>query len=146
MKRIAFIMAVTLLTGAIVAHGRMRVNPDEDAIRQTVEMYFDALMQGDGELLKQAFDDQAVLMASRDAEIMRLPFADWVEGFQGNAKENPETYTNQIVSIDVYGTAASVKTDLQWPEVHYVDYLSLLKVGGEWKVVNKIFVGEEPTS
>jgi hypothetical protein len=37
------------------------------------------------------------------------------------------------------GNAAVVKTDLEWPNIHYVDYLSLLKIDGEWKIVNKIW-------
>ena len=49
------------------------------------------------------------------------------------------THANRIVSVDMRGTAAVVKTDLSWPNVHYVDYLSLLKVEGEWKIVNKIW-------
>ena len=40
---------------------------------------------------------------------------------------------------DITGTAAVAKVDLQWPRVHYVDYLSLIKIGDEWKIVNKIW-------
>ncbi len=31
------------------------------------------------------------------------------------------------------------KLVLDYPEVKFTDYMSLLKVDGEWKIVNKIF-------
>lgn len=31
---------------------------------------------------------------------------------------------------------------LEYPTVTYTDYMSLLKVDGEWKIVNKVFYAE----
>ena len=47
-----------------------------------------------------------------------------------------------IVSVDVTGNAASVKVLETYPHSTYTDYPSLLKLGGEWKIVNKIFVAQ----
>ena len=47
--------------------------------------------------------------------------------------------TNEILSIDIEGLAAVAKTELMWPNVRYIDYLSLLKIDGEWRIVNKIW-------
>jgi hypothetical protein len=35
------------------------------------------------------------------------------------------------------------KIELSYPTVHFVDYLSLLKVDGRWTIVNKIFHRED---
>jgi hypothetical protein len=32
-----------------------------------------------------------------------------------------------------------VKVELRYPDVAFVDYLSLLKIDGRWQIVNKIF-------
>lgn len=47
-----------------------------------------------------------------------------------------------IESIDVAGNAGVAKVILDYPAVRFVDYLSLLKINGEWKIINKIFYSE----
>ena len=46
------------------------------------------------------------------------------------------------MSENVIGNAATVKTDLEWPKLHYIDCLSSLKLDGEWRIVNKIWFQE----
>ncbi len=41
--------------------------------------------------------------------------------------------------VDITGTAAIAKIELDYPDVFFTDYMSLLKVDGEWKIVDKIF-------
>ena len=42
--------------------------------------------------------------------------------------------------MDVTGPGASVKVEEVYPGSKYTDYLSLLQIQGEWKIVNKIYV------
>ena len=77
---------------------------------------------------------------------MIIAFEQWASGWEGRDPRDPETYLNSIIDVDVHGTAASAKTDLKWPRVRYIDYLSLLKVDGEWAIVNKIWTEEAPES
>ncbi|MDX1661850.1 MAG: nuclear transport factor 2 family protein, partial [Gemmatimonadota bacterium] len=74
---------------------------------------------------------------------VRLDFEEWAAG-RDEAVESPERYDNRITAIDVDGRAAMAKTVLEWPEVRYVDYLSLLKIDGEWRIVNKVW-DQEPS-
>jgi len=131
-----------VLAGAFIPS---RPSADEVAIRATVQKYFDGLVKFDAPLLAQAFDSTAMIMsAPRGRGLRRIPFPEWVKFTNGEAPAPADypRYKNQILSVDIGGNAASVKTDLEWPGVHYVDYLSLLKVGEEWKIVNKIWWGE----
>ena len=41
-------------------------------------------------------------------------------------------------SIDITGIAASAKIELDYPEIFFTDYFLLLKVDGEWKIIDKI--------
>ncbi len=79
-------------------------------------------------------------MAARpdNGELIVIPFEQWLGYFAEPQTRDPDTHVNRIVSVDMQGNAAVAKTDLEWPDVHYVDYLSLLQVEGEWKIVNKI--------
>lgn len=111
---------------------------EEEAIRATIQLYFDGIMNFDVESLERAFHADAYLYASLPGRFYRSPFQEW-KRFAAGEPPDPEGRVNRIVSIDVAGSAAVVKTDLEWPDVHYVDYLSLLKIDGEWKIVNKIW-------
>jgi hypothetical protein len=117
---------------------------DEAAIRAAVQAYFDGMMKGSPESLRKAFDAQAYLIGPGRTEPNRIPFERWSSGMT-NAIQNPEQYTNKILSIDIAGDAAMAKTELDWPRVKYVDYLSLLKINGEWRIVNKIWHQEPST-
>ena len=45
----------------------------------------------------------------------------------------------RIASVEVTGNAARATIVLEYPKVTLTDYMSLLKIDGEWKIVNKIF-------
>ena len=41
----------------------------------------------------------------------------------------------------ISGVAGTAKVYLDYPTETYTDYISLLKVDGEWKIINKTFNG-----
>lgn len=45
----------------------------------------------------------------------------------------------RIVSINITGNAANAVLEIEYPTFFFIDYMNLLKIDGEWKVVNKIF-------
>ena len=112
---------------------------DMQGVEQTVQNYFDGLAMNDPGLLREAFFSEAQLMSVQNANYGETAFEEWVKNF-GPKQDTPDAdKTYEIVNIDVAGTAACVKTYLEYPDVTYYDYLSLLKVDGDWKIVNKIF-------
>jgi hypothetical protein len=48
----------------------------------------------------------------------------------------------RIEHVEITGNAGVGKIVLDYPTVTYTDYMSLLKVGDEWKIVNKVFYAE----
>ncbi len=140
---LAISVGLPLVVAATVFDAKMP-SAEEVAVRSTVEAYFEGMMQANPAALRRAFHPQARLMGLRSSgEVMVIPFDRWARSWDGRDPRDPERYVNTIVTVDIAGTAASVKTDLAWPDVHYVDYLNLLQVNGEWKIVNKIW-WEEP--
>jgi hypothetical protein len=116
------------------------MSAENEAVYEVVQHYFDGMMRARPDLLRRAFHADARLIGvGREGDVMIIPFEQWAASWEGREPRDVTKYHNEIVSADITGTAASVKTDLQWPDVHYVDYLSLLKVGGEWRIVNKIW-------
>ena len=134
---ISILLGTLLLGAAMVASDT--ASDDEAAVRAVIQRYFDGIIQYDEAALRKAFDPDAdVIGLNRAGELERAPFQEWVLYTRGTAPD-PTGRHNTIVSVDISGNAAVVKTDLNWPSVRYIDYLSLMKVDGEWRIVNKIF-------
>lgn len=120
-----------------------RSGADEAEIRAVVEKYFEGMMTGSPETLAEAFDPDAFLIGPGRGVPVRIAFDRWSSGMD-EPLDDLDQRVNRIASVDVTGDAAVAKTVLEWPEVRYVDYLSLLKIDGEWRIVNKIWHQEAP--
>ncbi len=61
--------------------------------------------------------------------------------FAWNDENGPATGLQaRIASIDLIGTIATVRLELDnWADHRYTDLFTLLKVDGEWKIMNKVF-------
>lgn len=136
------LLAAGLLAGSFVSPVRLA---DDAAVRGAVQAYFEGMMTASPETLRRAFHPEARLIGTRDdGSLLVIPFEQWAGSWEGKRPLGPDGYENRIVQVDIHGDAASVKTELTWPDVRYVDYLALLRVEGEWKIVNKIWNAERP--
>ena len=115
---------------------------DEAGIKQAVQAYFDAVTDNSKNAVLRAFHPDAFIMTSRAERLSRAPFQQW-GGFANDKPDaDAQERRSKIVSIDQTGARAVAKVDLDWPDIHYIDYLSLMKFGGEWRIINKVWFGE----
>jgi Putative lumazine-binding len=115
---------------------------DEQAVRAVVEAYLYGLKHNDVESLKKAFWPEAKLFfVKRDGGLGQLTQAQWYSGFAASAGKE-EQGTLRITDLDLTDNAASVKVEEDYPTSVYIDYLSLLKFDGQWKIVNKIYTSQ----
>ena len=108
-----------------------------EAITQTVNLYFEGMIQRDISKLKEAFHPEAKLIGYRGENLTVTPFEIWANGTASGSPRDPSHYQNSIKAIRVEGYTALVETELFWPEIYYFDFLTLLKVEGKWKIVHK---------
>ena len=57
----------------------------------------------------------------------------------GPTPQPGQANSGSIVSLDIAGSAALAKTKIEYLGVRYTDYLSLLKLDGEWKIIAKVY-------
>lgn len=125
-------------TGAGPAGGSAQSPEDEAAVRAVVALYFRGVDEHDQAALTRAFHPEARLEASL-GQYWERPFEEWRAFADRPLPADADQRVNTILSVDIAGRAAVAKTELIWPNVRYVDYLSLLKIDGEWRIVNKIW-------
>jgi len=111
---------------------------DEEAIRRTIQQYVDGGISGRGADMKPAFHDQATIFGYIGPDLFAGPIQglfDWNDG-NGPAAE----LKARIASIDIEGTVATARIELDnWTGHRFTDFFTLLKVDGEWKIMNKVF-------
>jgi hypothetical protein len=137
MKKLSFLLLATAF--ACVVNAQVS---EKEAVRVPLENYIKGHSTGDGEYMKKAFHTEGNLIFIRDGKITSRSFADYIAGFTGKPAADEAQRKRSIEGIDVVGNAASAKIVLDYPTAKLTDYMSLLKINGEWKIVNKIFTSE----
>ena len=115
---------------------------EKDLVRVPLENYTKGHATGDGEYMKKAFHTEGNLVFIREGKFTTRSFADYIAGFTGKPAADEAQRKRSIEAIDVSGNAAVAKIILDYPATRFVDYMSLLKINGEWKIVNKSFYAE----
>ena len=141
MKRFVFIVALAL-TFAGISYAQ---NAEKDAVRVPLENYIKAHATGNGEFARKAFHTEGNMIWIRDGKYSSETFDSFIKrAFTGKpaADEEKRKEGRKIEAIDVNGNAAVARIALDYPSVKFVDYMTLLKINGEWKIVNKSFYAE----
>ena len=130
--RAAFLLAAIIIASPAFAQ-------DEAGARKAVEHYLAGHATGSPAEFTAAFHPKAMLYWNRDGKLAERTSAEYIAGASGKPADDEAQRKRQIVSLDVTGNVGMAKVVLDYPTVKFTDYLSLLRVDGEWRIVNKIF-------
>lgn len=115
---------------------------DKEAVMVPLENYLKGHATGDGEYFKKAFHTEGNLIFIRDGKYTTRSFADYIAGASGKPPADEAQRKRRIGTVDIVGNAAIATIILDYPSAKFTDYMSLLKINGEWKIVNKTFFAE----
>jgi len=109
-----------------------------DAIEKIIQHYLDGAKSGKGEDMKPAFHKDATIFGYAGPDLFAGPIQ---QLFDWNDENGPATGLKaRIASIDLIDTVATVRLELDnWNGSRFTDLFTLLKVDGEWKIMNKVF-------
>ena len=133
-KKIRFLLTVLLfcfLQNFTIA----QTNPEEAAVKTCLENY----MSGIGDRVEKAFHPSASMkyIDVNSGEFKDVPIADFIARVK--AGSGPGKRTIGIQSLNIEGTAATAKIKIETETATLYDYMNMLKINGEWKIVSKIF-------
>lgn len=131
--------SLLLLAALTIAAPAFAQEKDEAGARAAVNHYLAGHATGSPDEFRAAFHPKAMLYWNRDGAFAERTSADYIAGASGKPAPDEAQRRRAIESLDVTGNAAMAKVVLDYPSVKFTDYLSLVKAGGEWRIVNKIF-------
>ena len=140
MRVLVFLLAAIVGGLTFVETRELRASEaDAAAARVPLESYINAHATGNPEYIRKAFFPDAKIMAFRDGKLLNLSVEEFASRFSGKPAADESQRKRRIDSLDITGNAGVARIVLDYPDATLIDYMSLLKVNGEWKIVNKVF-------
>ena len=112
---------------------------EEAGVRKALGYYLEGHATGQGSAFAKAFHPEAKLFFNREGKFSQVTSADYIARAPGKPADDESRRKRRIDFVDVSGDAAVAKLTLEYPDVTFTDYMSLVKVDGDWRIVNKIF-------
>jgi len=142
MKKLMLLAVVIAAAGLAAWLPARAQSAEEAAVRAAIEHYFRAHATGLGEHHRKVFHPDARLFAVREGKYWTLTSEEYISRAPGKPAADEAQRKRAVEMVDISGNAAVAKVVLDYPEVKFTDYMSLLKIDGEWKIVNKTFHAE----
>lgn len=138
---VAFACAVLCLPATLEAQradGRASAEV-EAAVRVPLDAYLRGHATGDSAAFRRAFWKEARLHWVRDGQLTTRTADEYIAGAGGRPAEDEAQRKRRVVNVHITGNAAAAVIELDYPATHFIDYMSLLKIGDEWRIIHKTF-------
>ena len=111
-------------------------NQEKVLLEKTIQTYFDGWMTGDTLKLGKVMHSSCNLKNIKDNQVLLIDRKNYL----GRFKLHPKLANSQsrIVEINFTGNIASAKCEIETPERIFTDYFNMMKLNGEWYIVDKI--------
>lgn len=105
-------------------------------IRKALDLYVQAAIKGNSKIARPAFAEGATISHAENDSLICLPIQALFDYYDETGK-HPASY--EITEYSVSGDVAMVRIDSKFGDTAFCDMFNLVKAGGEWKIVSKIF-------
>jgi len=128
-----YVLPVLLL---IVSIGSLKAQTDDELIAKTLSDFLDGGTNGEVERFKGAFLKDAVQKAIGNNGVTGMT----VESLASKIKPNQKMErTTRVLSVSYANNAATAITETAYTTNKIIDFLNLLKVGNEWKIISRVY-------
>lgn len=117
---------------------------DEEAVRRALEHYLAGHATGRGAHFDSVFHSSANLYWVANGELRSRTSAEYIAGASGAPAADEAERERRIAWVEVKDDIAIARIELEYPSATFTDYMSLLRVDGEWRIVAKLFDIDRP--
>lgn len=130
----------TIVLGAIfAAPGVFAQGTEVEAAKAPLQSYIRAHETGNADFMRKAFASDAKIVGHMGGNAISWSLEQYAARFSGKPAVDEAQRRRSFEILDLAGDAAVGKVVLDYPTVKFVDYMTLLRIDGEWKIVNKSF-------
>ncbi|MDC8760487.1 nuclear transport factor 2 family protein [Janthinobacterium fluminis] len=130
----------TIFLGAIFMTPMVFAQVTEvEAAKAPLQNYIRAHETGNADFMRKAFTSDAKIVGYMGGNMISWSLEQYAGRFSGKPANDEAQRRRSFEILDLVGDAAVGKVVLDYPTVKFVDYMTLLKIDGEWKIINKSF-------
>jgi len=107
------------------------------SIENTIGQYFDGMINHNTKSIEKAFHPTASMKWNEKGKYMEVNAVEALSEYL-NANDPVKTKTN-IVAVNIAGDAANAQLELEYETFYFVDFMHLMKIDDEWKIVSKTY-------
>ncbi len=113
---------------------------DYDAVHEAAKAYVDGYRTGDITGIERGFHENSIMWGHVGDDLLKGAAIPAFAGFFEAYGASPDL-RSRIDVLAIAPTAAVVRVDLEnnITKTNFTDYLSLLKIDGQWKIIAKVF-------
>jgi hypothetical protein len=139
MHRVLITALVVLALAGTTAFAQAPSAEDEAGVRAALQHYLNGHATGDPEEFRMAFHPDARMTFVRDGKLVITPISEYIARAPGKPAADEALRKRRITNVQVTGTAAIGRIELDYPSAFLVDYMTLLKDNGRWVIIAKSF-------
>ena len=111
---------------------------DREAISAILQHYISGARSGSGDEMRPAFHTDATIFGFVGNDLFAGPIE---RLFLWTDENGPATELRaEVANIDISETVATARLELEnWNGNRFTDLFTLLKIGGQWRIMNKVF-------
>lgn len=121
-------------------------NPEVEAVKAVINKSYVEGIHNQGSLddIKAGFDPGFEMLFVREGELTKFSIGEWIERIENSRRESPNQMSSRVdvkfLEVNVTGEAASARFELiKEGKTIFTDYMFLLKINDEWKIVSKVY-------
>ena len=106
-----------------------------------VQLYVDGVAKGDAAKLEEAFNDGAWMFGTIGGQRLDMPISEMIKLVVDKPADVDGTFRATVRSVEEEGDVAVVTLEEEgfWGTLSFVDFFSVARIDGSWKIVNKVF-------
>jgi hypothetical protein len=117
-------------------------DPEIQAIRDAVSRYADGLHSGDIDLLRKVFHPDGMMYGASAKAVTITPIEGLFDYVAANEAPTVSGEPHECTIVDIRRSGNAALAEVAERSLYgtdYVNYLLLVKIDGEWKMVCKVF-------
>lgn len=129
----------------MLASAHASPSSDIDEVLVPLKAYLEGHATGQEAPFRRAFSADAMLFGHRDAPYRKGTVDDYIARAAGGKPSSDEAQRRRwIASVQVSGRVATAVIELQYPGMHALDHMSLVRFPDGWRIVVKAYDAVTP--
>ena len=117
----------------------MLTEKDQAEITQKVNLYFNGSYYANEADLRKAFHKDAIIAGSFDGQYVEWSLKQFIDRIMQAQSHKQEPFLKELLSMEGEKDIAVAKTKVMAGKHIFTDYISLIKIEGEWLIRYKSF-------